>query len=191
MPKPKSSRLPERKARHASRERILFITGRLAEHSVRKVVDALARQAGFDYEIVVLGVSVAALMHVDWVLRKLDLSGRFDRVILPGWCQGDVELFGRQREARPPLKEYDIQILAEINHAPRMTDDEIVELAEAYWESGADVIDLGCIPGESWARGRGRARSRGSCATWGSASRSTASTGRRWRPPCPTARNWC
>ena len=33
-----------------------------------------------------------------------------------------------------------------------MTDQEIVSLAEHYRISGADVIDLGCIPGESWRR---------------------------------------
>jgi len=156
------------------RQRIVFVTGKLAEPSLRRVVAALGEQVGFEYRIAVLGITVAALMHVDWVRRKLDGVAGFDRVILPGWCQGDVavltrefdvpfelgpkdlhdlpEFFGGGRREAVPLTDYDIEILAEINHAPRMTDGEIVRMAEHFRDSGADVIDLGCIPGESWAR---------------------------------------
>ena len=73
-------------------ERILFVTGRLAERSLRRVVGELGPQLGFDYEVQTLGISVAALMHCDWVARKLEFDGQFDRVILPGWCQGDLQL---------------------------------------------------------------------------------------------------
>ncbi|MGH7198961.1 MAG: DUF6513 domain-containing protein [Planctomycetaceae bacterium] len=156
-----------------ARERILFVTGRLAEPALRRVADTLGRQLGFDFEIAVLGITVAALMHTRWVLRKLQVSGPFDRVILPGYCQGELdplverfalpfergpkdlydlpEHFGRTG-ARPDLSRYDIEILAEINHAPRLSDAEILAAAERSRESGADVIDLGCIPGESWGR---------------------------------------
>ena len=45
----------------------------------------------------------------------------------------------------------DIEIIAEINHAPRMTSAEIFALAEHYRKSGADVIDVGCEPdGTYW-----------------------------------------
>jgi len=47
---------------------------------------------------------------------------------------------------------YDIEILAEINHAPQMTDREILGLADAYNADGADVIDLGSVPGKCWKR---------------------------------------
>jgi len=156
------------------RERILFITGKLAEPSLRRVVAGLSAQAGFDYGIRVLGISVAALMHADWVRRKLTDVAGFDRVLLPGWCQGDVsalseqfqtpfelgpkdlfnlpEFFGRDDRVAVDLTNYDIEILAEINHAPRMTDREILEAADRLRDSGADVIDLGCIPGECWER---------------------------------------
>lgn len=155
-------------------ERILFVTGRLAEHSLRTVLDPLSRQVGFTYDVSVVGISVAALIHVDWLLRKLTVSGEFDRIVLPGWCQGDLqtvaqqfgipvqlgpkdlfdlpEYFGRERRPRPSLDEFDIEILAEINHAPRLTDHEILEQSGRYRDSGADIIDLGCIPGESWQR---------------------------------------
>ena len=155
-------------------ERILFVTGRLAEYALRSVVEPLAASVGFEYEIDVLGISVAALMHVDWVQRKIEARPGFDRVILPGWCDGDTrplavmldakievgpkdvynlpEFFGRQNRPAPNLDQYDIEIIAEINHAPRLEDSEILRLAEGFRADGADIIDLGCVPGESWGR---------------------------------------
>src|SRR6202012_1882371 len=47
---------------------------------------------------------------------------------------------------------WDIEILAEINHAPRLSDEALLAQALRYRDSGADVIDLGCVPGESWSR---------------------------------------
>ena len=155
-----------------SRERILFVTGRLAEPSLRDVLQSLAKRVDFDYEISVLGISVAALMHVEWVRRKLTVPANMSRVILPGWCCGDLnllttefgvpfelgpkdlfdlpELFGRGGRAVPNLEEFNIEILAEINHAPRLSDVELLRQAVSYQQAGADLIDLGCIPGESW-----------------------------------------
>lgn len=157
-----------------SRERLLLVTGRLAEHAVRRVAAEAGAQAGFDHDVAVLPITVAALMHVDWVQRKLTIDAPCDRVLLPGWCQGDLsalsEAYGVPFErgpkdvrdlpeylghdAAPPadLSRYDIEMLAEINHAPRLTDAEILRAAEQYRGSGADVIDLGCIPGECWPR---------------------------------------
>ncbi len=155
-------------------QRILFVTGRLAESSLRRVLEECSQRVGFEYDIAVLGISVAALMHADWVQRKLELPSDFDRIILPGWCQGSVErlgecygtkfelgpkdlrnlpeFFGQDGKEMPSLDRYDIEIVAEINHASRLSDDQVVELAERYSESGADVIDLGCIPGATWDR---------------------------------------
>ena len=149
------------------------MTGKLAEFSLRRVVERLSEQIGFDFQVIVLPISVAALMQGEWVARKLTLAERADRVILPGWCQGDLgsladrfaapfergpkdlhnlpDYFG-QSAAPPDLSRYDIEILAEINHAPRLADSEIVRLARSMTADGADVIDLGCVPGESWAR---------------------------------------
>ncbi len=149
------------------------MTGKLAEFSLRRVVARLSEQIGFDFQVVILPISVAALMQVEWVARKLTLAQRTDRVILPGWCQGELasltdrfavafergpkdlhnlpDYFG-QLAAPPDLSQYDIEILAEINHAPRLGDSEIVRLSRAMTADGADVIDLGCVPGESWAR---------------------------------------
>ena len=168
------------------RERILFVTGRLAEPSLRNVLGPLAEHVGFDYDVAVLGISVAALMHADWVQRKLAVPPGANRVILPGWCGGHIaslserfgvpfetgpkdlfdlpEYFGRGGRPVPPLVDHSIEILAEINHAPRLSLDELVHQADGYRQSGADIIDLGCIPGESWgtiANAVGRLRAEG------------------------------
>ena len=134
----------------------------------------LSASAGFEYDVRTLGISVAALMHVDWIRGKLgDVTG-FDRVLLPGWCQGEVSeltrqfgvefavgpknlfdlpaYFGSTAQRDVTLTEYDIEIVAEINHAPRLADDAILHQSEHYRAAGADVIDLGCIPGERWNR---------------------------------------
>jgi dihydropteroate synthase len=155
------------------REKILFVTGRLAEFSLRRVLETLSEKVHFDYEVEVLGISVAALMHVDWVSRKLHVPPGFDRVILPGWCRGELQPlqekystpvergpkdlhdlpdhFGKRKTAPADYGRYDIEILAEINHAPRLSTVQLMAQAEAYRQSGADVIDLGCVPGETWA----------------------------------------
>jgi dihydropteroate synthase-like protein len=151
---------------------VLFVTGRLAERPLRRVVAGLAESTGIVPEVAVLGISVAALMHVEFVQRKLSVSPHIDRVVLPGWCQGDLaqlerqfgkpfqrgprdlhdlpEFFGQTPGANADLSHFDIEIIAEINHAPRLSEAEIVGQAESYRAAGADVIDLGCIPGERW-----------------------------------------
>jgi dihydropteroate synthase-like protein len=152
----------------------MFVTGRLAEGLVRRVVEALASEIGFQAEVRVLGITVAALMHVDWVRRKLTVDpASCDLVMLPGWCQGPVEslseaygvpvlagpreildlpeFLGSGPAAPVDLSPFDIEIVAEINHAPRLPLTEILRLAEQYRSAGADVIDVGCLPGESWS----------------------------------------
>lgn len=156
-----------------SAERILFITGRLAEYSLRKVLEDLSRRAGFEYDVQVMGISVAALMHAEWLKRKLPkVPEGFSRAILPGLCLGEIgpleeewgvpvqrgprevqdlpEFFGKQRMKPGDYGKYEIEILAEINHANRLPIEEVLRIAEHYRASGADVIDVGCTPGERW-----------------------------------------
>jgi len=47
----------------------------------------------------------------------------------------------------PDLGRYDVQIFAEIVDAPRMSVEAIVSQAGRYRADGADVIDIGCLPG--------------------------------------------
>jgi len=153
-------------------QRLLFVTGRLAEGLARQVIAEVSQKTGFQYDIQVVGITVAALLHVDWLKRKLTITEQFDRVILPGWCQGDLnvleEAFGIPfvrgpkdirdlgvflgSEHRPPpdLSQYDIQILGELNHAPQMSDYDLVRQALELKDAGADLIDVGCIPGSQW-----------------------------------------
>ena len=159
-------------------ERILFLTGRLAEAVVRETAAAVAGEVGFDFEVHALRVNVAALLHADLVRRRLGEPDapdprNFDRVLLTGWCRGDVRpltdefgvpfelgpkdvadlpaFFGRAGKGPPDLSAYDIQIIAEVNHAPAMSLRELHALADRYRGDGADVVDVGCVPGHSWA----------------------------------------
>jgi dihydropteroate synthase-like protein len=156
-----------------ARPRILFVTGKLAEPALRRVLADLAPRAGFDAEVAVLNITVAALMTANWVARHMPGGVVADRVILPGFCRGDVgevtsaagvpaelgpkdlrdlpEFFGKQSGPPPGYGAYDIEILAEINHSPKKSPEAILAEARRYRASGADVIDLGCDPGESWA----------------------------------------
>lgn len=141
---------------------------------MRAMAARLRAELSLDCEIEVLPISVAALMHADWVRRKLSVPEETERIVLPGWCQGDLsqlsaglgvpvelgpkdlqdlpEHFSRKKRSPPDLSVYDIEILAEINHAPRLDEAALVAEAERFRASGADIIDLGCIPGETWSR---------------------------------------
>jgi dihydropteroate synthase-like protein len=152
---------------------LLFVTGKLADPALRRALADLAPQAGFEYRVAVLPISVAALMTAPWVARHLTVPPGIDRVLLPGWCAGDlapVETvakvpvergpkdlrdlpthFGRQTGPPPGYGAHDIAILAEINHVPRLTLDELLALARGLRDDGADVIDVGCDPGVTWA----------------------------------------
>ncbi len=147
-------------------EHILFLTGRLAENSLRKVLDSL-EPAPFTYDVRVLGLQVAGLMTSEMVQRRLTELGGADRVLVPGRCRGDLtplsEKFGIPFERGPDelkdlpqhfgegarkidLSHYDIQIFAEIVDAPHLSVEAILDRARAYSAGGADVIDLGCLP---------------------------------------------
>ena len=67
------------------------MTGTLAEPSVRAMAGVLHERFDVDVQVIVLNIQVAALMTAAWVARKLSLGDRqVDRVILPGYCRGDV-----------------------------------------------------------------------------------------------------
>jgi len=147
-------------------ESILFLTGRLAEPSLRRVLEGM-HPAPFEHKVLPLSLQVAGLMTAEMILRRLpDVAGA-GRVMVPGRCRGDLEqlsshfgvpfvrgpddlkdlprFFGRG--ASPPdLSRHDVRIFAEIVDAPNMGIDAILEQAAAYRTAGADVIDLGCLP---------------------------------------------
>jgi dihydropteroate synthase len=154
--------------------RILFVTGRLAELALRGVLEDLAESAGFVPEVAVMPISVAALMPPKWLARHLEVPSGIDRIVLPGHCRGDltpvkdrahgvpVELgpedlrdlprhFGQMDRRLENYGAFDIEILAEINHAPTLERGALVEAAKRFATEGADVIDLGCDPGGPWS----------------------------------------
>ena len=147
-------------------ERILFLTGKLAESSLKKTLASI-EDPGFEYAIRELGVSVAALMTTDLIARRLDKVEEFDRIILPGRCRGELdpltEKFGRPFERGPEelkdlpqyfggekyqfdLSQHEMKIFAEIVDAPQSSVEAVVERALRYQQDGADVIDIGCLP---------------------------------------------
>ena len=154
------------------RSRLLFLTGKLAEPSLRRLLDDLAARVGFDFEVIVMPITVAALMTTEWIARRLVVPANIDKLILPGFVRGSLEelakvanvpvelgpkdlrdipeYFGKRRDATVGYGAYDIEILAEINHAPQLTLDQIRTIAQRYRNSNADVIDLGCDPGSTW-----------------------------------------
>ncbi|MFK8113377.1 MAG: DUF6513 domain-containing protein, partial [Rubripirellula sp.] len=149
---------------------IHFVTGKLAEPSLRRVVEDLAQSVGFEYSIGVMPITVAALLTPRWIAARLKIPAVATEVLLPGYCDTDLasieavtnlpvrvgprdlralpEYFGQQRNE--DYGAYAIEIIAEINHAPRMSIQEIVRLAKRYKASGADVIDVGCDPSDIW-----------------------------------------
>jgi dihydropteroate synthase len=153
--------------------RILFVTGRLAEFALRRLLDDLAPKTGITADVAVLPISVAALMTPRWVARHLDVTEGVARVVLPGYCQGDLApiiekaagvpvergpadlrelpaFFGHGDSAPSDYGRHDIEILAEINHVSRLELGDVIGQAERFRAEGADVIDLGCDPGEPW-----------------------------------------
>ena len=148
------------------KEKILFITGRLAEISLKRVLDDM-KENSFLYEIRNLGINVASLLTTEMIEKKIgDVSG-FDKIIIPGKARGDLSelskklsvdcvrgpdelkdlptLFGK-KALEYDLSKYETSIFAEITDAPNMTVEEIVSLAHLYEKDGANVIDIGCLP---------------------------------------------
>jgi dihydropteroate synthase-like protein len=150
-------------------ERLLFVTGKLAAPALR---DTLGRaELPFDYDVAVMRITVAALMTTDWIARRLEVPEAVTRIMVPGMCEGEVDVLSErfgvpaekgpadlkalpswfgQEDARAGYGERDIRVFAEINHVPRLDRDRIFEVAEYYREAGADVIDLGLSLGRNW-----------------------------------------
>lgn len=151
-------------------EHLLLLTGKLAKKSLERIMQSIETD-DFTYEVHNLGVSVAALMTTDMITRRLDDTRDADRIIVPGLCAGDIEAASEQlgvpvvrgpkdikdlpmyfgKGAEPPdLSQYDVRIFAEIVDAPDVSIDNVLQQAAVYKADGADVIDVGCLPGRDF-----------------------------------------
>ena len=156
-------------------EKIHFVTGRLAEPALRKILAQIAPGAEpdkeFTYSIDVLPITVAALMTPQWIAKHITVPPETDRIIMPGNCGGDLapltaitdvpiaigpkdlrrlpEFFGK-KSIKDSFGDWDIDIIAEINHAPQLSIKEIITMADALRSDGATLIDVGCMPNATW-----------------------------------------
>ncbi len=180
-------------------ERLLFVTGRLAEGRLKDVVSEIASKLAFDFEVAVPGIQVAALLHVGILQNRLKVASEINRVIVPGWCHGDLqpleaqfgvpfhrgprdlndlpEFFGVGKRKAADLSGYSIEIIAEINHATRMSTSEVVREAQRFATSGANIIDVGGVPANPV---NALPKSCGLFKTKGCEFRSTALIGTKW-----------
>tara|TARA_A100001035_G_scaffold44844_1_gene31736 strand:- start:660 stop:2042 length:1383 start_codon:yes stop_codon:yes gene_type:complete len=146
-------------------EKILFITGKLAERQLKRILDSMKPE--FSYQINQVGVNVAALMSENILMRRLSENQNFDRIIIPGKFRGDLkrlsnyfkipvergpddvsdlpDYFGINKPDNQ-LKDYDCEIFAEIVDAAVLPPEKIKKIAQSYKRDGANVIDLGCMP---------------------------------------------
>ncbi len=147
-------------------ERILLLTGHLAQPRLEKVMASLG-PTPFHWSVCDIGVKVAALMTQQIIANRLPRPVEASRVLLPGRCRADLDrlsaefgvpfergpdelndlpgYFGKGGR-RPDLSRHDTRIFAEIVDAPQLGVDAIVERAAAMRTAGADVIDLGGLP---------------------------------------------
>ena len=152
-------------------ERLLFLTGHLAEARLRRVLEGLGA-AGFEWQVANVGVKVAALMTEPIVRRRLRAPVAADRVVFPGraalseaaltqafgipFVRGPDEIADLPAflglGAKPvDLSRHATRIFAEIVDAPLHALEALRARAAALRAEGADVIDLGCRPGTAFA----------------------------------------
>ncbi len=147
-------------------ERLLFLTGHLAYPRLDRLLRSMG-ETSFGWEVCDIGVKVAALMTEAIILRRLARPVSADRIILPGRCRADLarlsnylgvpvargpdELsdlpvyLGRGGEVKD-LSGFSIRIFAEIVDASTLPVAALCARAAAMRKSGADVIDVGCLP---------------------------------------------
>src|SRR5256885_16830789 len=74
--------------------RILFVTGKLAEPALRRVLADMA--PAFEYDVAPLNITVAALMTTPWIADRLHAAPGADVVMIPGLCEGDAAVISKR-----------------------------------------------------------------------------------------------
>lgn len=151
-------------------EQIHFVTGRLAESALRNTLADIGKSYDLKYTVQVMPITVAALMSPQWIARHIEIPDGTQRVILPGYCKGDLSVltdslsipvehgpkdlrqlsrFLTGKQLKVDLSDHQIEIIAEINHVPELSVADAVDIASSYLRDGADFIDVGGIPGQT------------------------------------------
>ena len=74
-------------------EKILFITGKLAERQLKRILKTM--KPDFRFKINQIGVNVAALMSENIILRRLGKHDDIDKIIVPGKFRGNLKKLSR------------------------------------------------------------------------------------------------
>lgn len=152
---------------------IHFVTGRLAEAALREVVSKIVSSRPLHYSIGVMPITVAALMTPRWLIRHLVVPEEATVVVVPGYLDEHrqeleqalgvavvcgprdlrqlPEFFGGKTANDDVMRHHDINIIAEINHAPRLSRADLIATAKRLRGQGADMIDIGCDPSTRWS----------------------------------------
>ena len=67
----------------------MFVTGKLAERQLRRILQAMKPE--FSYKINQIGVSVAALMSENILMRRITKDKEISKIIVPGKFRGNLD----------------------------------------------------------------------------------------------------
>ena len=75
------------------KEHLVFLTGKLAKISLEKVLSDVSSKNQFTYEIIDIGVNVAALATVNIIIKKIKIDhiSKATKIIIPGRCRGEIK----------------------------------------------------------------------------------------------------
>lgn len=148
------------------KDKLLFLTGRLAENRLKATVESVGLKDG-RWQIANIGIKVAALMTEAIVKNRLKGPLDATRVIVPGRSRMDLSSLQSHygvpfergpdeladlpqylgKGGKPPdLSKYDLRIFAESVDATKLTVEQMIARAREQTAKGADVIDIGCQP---------------------------------------------
>ena len=147
-------------------DKLLFLTGHLAENRLKSTVAGAGLAAG-SWRVANIGIKVAALMTEKIVRNRLKGPLHASRVIVPGRSRMDLESLAQHygvpfergpdeiadlpaylgHGGKPPdFSKHDLKIFAESVDATALSVEGMIERAREQTSKGADVIDIGCQP---------------------------------------------
>ncbi len=152
------------------KDKLLFLTGRLAEARLKTTVAKTGLEADA-WSVANIGIKVAALMTEPIVRNRLKGPLDASRVIVPGRTRMDLKSLAAHygvpfergpdeladlpqylgHGGKPPdFSKHDLRIFAESVDATGLTVEQMLTRAAEQKSKGADVIDIGCQPETSF-----------------------------------------